>query len=660
MSQTEQHPGCETCCGEPNTESTPTNHGFSLSRHWQPVASFILLGIGLLLDYIVRLPLFDGVFRLSWYLIAYIPVGYPVLKMAWSNLVRGEIFTEFFLMGTATIGAFYIGEYPEGVAVMLFYAIGEAFQHSAVEKARSNIHALLDIRPEIVHLLRKDAIITADPKTVKAGDIIRVKPGERVPLDGTLLTERAAFETSALTGESKPRHFQRNETILSGMINLSRVIDLKVTRNYENSYISKILKLVQEAASRKAKTELFIRSFAKVYTPAVVLLATLLVVIPALFVTPYIFEDWLYRSLVFLVISCPCALVISIPLGYFGGIGAASQNGILVKGSNYLDALRSVATVVFDKTGTLTRGTFTVQEIQSPDYDKNELLSMLYAVENGSTHPVANAITSFIETPDKSFSVEYQEEIPGYGIKAGINGKELLIGSRKLMEREGVRLNGATDGESDSISLVYIAIDGFNEGVVTISDELKHDASEAIKQLKRLGVKQTVMLSGDKTSIAKQIGNELNIDYVYGDLLPDQKSQILEELKSKFPGVTAYAGDGINDAPVLARSDVGIAMGAMGSDVAIETADVVIQTDQLTKISTAIRIGRATRKIVWQNITLAMGVKILVLGLGALGMATLWEAVFADVGVALLAILNAVRIQKMNFSENEPQPVRQG
>lgn len=650
MSQAEQSACCQSCCATPDMDTKSIERGFNLTDHWQPLTSFLLLAIGLILDFVVRLQFFTEGIRLSWYILAFIPVGYPVMKMAWTNLTSGDLFTEFFLMSIASVGAFYIGEYPEGVAVMLFYSIGEAFQQNAVERARNNIRTLLDVRPETAHLKTGDEFTTVHPKTVQTGEVIRVKPGERIPLDGKLLTDRAAFETSALTGESKPRHYNQGETVLSGMINLNRVIELEVSRSYDNSSIARILKLVQEASTRKAKTELFIRSFAKIYTPAVVLLATLLVLIPAFIVTPYVFEDWLYRGLVFLVISCPCALVISIPLGYFGGIGAASHNGILVKGSNYLDALRSVTTVVFDKTGTLTHGTYAVQEIESYDCDRDDLLSMLYAAESSSTHPVAMAITDYIDNPVKNISVDSQNEIPGLGIEAKVNGLSLLIGSRKLMEQNGVYINGAAGHAGDSSSKVYIAIDSTYKGFITISDQLKRDSADAIKQLKDLGVRQTVMLSGDKTTIARQIGKELNIDHVYGDLLPDQKSQKLQDLKVQFPGITAYAGDGINDAPVLALSDVGIAMGAMGSDVAVETADVVIQTDQPTKIATAIRISRVTRKIVWQNIFLAMGVKLLVLGMGALGMATLWEAVFADVGVALLAILNAVRVQKMDFS----------
>ena len=643
--------GCATCCVNQEKSVDPSESSFSFLKHWQPIVSAVLLCIGLLLDHIYPVALFEGYFRLSWYILAYLPVGYPVLKMGWKNLVEGEIFTEFFLMGIATVGAFYIGEYPEGVAVMLFYSVGEAFQLSAVQKARSDIRALLDVRAEEAHLKVGDKYQTVHPQSVGIGQVIQVKPGERIPLDGKMLTDRAAFDTSAITGESKPRHFNQSEDVLAGMINLNRVIELEVQKTYENSSISRILKMVQDAASRKAKTELFIRSFAKVYTPIVVLLATLLVVLPAFFVSSYQFNDWLYRGLVFLVISCPCALVISIPLGYFGGIGAASKSGILIKGGNFLDALRSVKTVVFDKTGTLTHGVFAVRNIDiHSENEEHQLLSYLYAVEKSSTHPIAKAITDYTENSIDDLSVTDQKEMPGFGVSASVNGNSVLIGNHKLMESRDVRLINPVENSGQSSTVVYMAIDGKHEATVTISDELKKDAKKGIEQLHKLGVERTVMLSGDHQDVASEIALELKLDEVYGNLLPEEKAEKLKEIMQQSNGLTAYAGDGINDAPVLALSDVGIAMGAMGSDVAIETADVVIQTDQPSKIAEAIRIARKTRNIVWQNIGLAMGIKILVLVLGALGMATLWEAVFADVGVALLAILNAIRIQKSDFS----------
>ncbi len=637
------------CC---NTDQQPADHketGINWAiEHWKPLFSFLLLLTGLMIDHLIKSQWFTGPVQLGWYLTAYIPVALPVWKQAVVYLKNGDLFTEFFLMGIATVGAFYIGQYAEGVAVMLFYTIGEAFQHHAVQKARSNIKALLDVRSETAHVIRNGSTKTVHPDTIDIGEIIRVKPGERVPLDGTLMNSRSALDTSALTGESKPRHFDKGEPVLAGMINLNQIIELQVLKSYENSSISRILQLVQEASSRKAKTELFIRSFARIYTPVVVLLASLLVVIPYFFVSPYYFDDWLYRGLVFLVISCPCALVISIPLGYFGGIGAASRNGILVKGSNFLDALKDVEAVVFDKTGTLTKGIFAVREINLDHNNGTEILPLVLAVEKGSTHPIAKAIVDYC---DGQFTllpaVDHQTEIPGEGIRAAISGKIILVGNKKLMEREQVEYNGLPDDKIGTA--VHIAIDKKYAGSIVISDEIKDDAADAIDKLKHMGIKETIMLSGDTDYIAQYIGKQLHIDRVYAELLPDQKAEKLEELKHTHSGTIAYVGDGINDAPVLALSDVGIAMGAMGSDAAIETADVVIQTDQPSKIATAILIAKSTRNIVWQNIGLAMGVKILFLGLGALGIATLWEAVFADVGVALLAILNAIRIQRMDF-----------
>ncbi|MEX0680345.1 MAG: heavy metal translocating P-type ATPase [Balneolales bacterium] len=652
------NPSCCTddasCC-----EPQPINRSGKTSRsglrsHWKPIASLVLLLSGMGLDYLFANPWFGESVRLLWYGIAYLPVGLPVLNQAWVHIRRGEFFTEFFLMGIATIGAFAIGEYPEGVAVMLFYAVGEIFQQNAVHRARAHIKALLDVRSETAHVKKGSALVTVHPKSVQRGEIIQVKPGERVPLDGNLLTKRAAFDTSAITGESKPRHFGTNEKVLAGMINMNSVIEVEVTASYENSSISRILELVQNAASRKAKTELFIRSFAKIYTPIVVLLAALLVAVPFFVVSPYVFQDWLYRGLVFLVISCPCALVISIPLGYFGGIGAASRNGILVKGSHCLDTLKNVTTMVFDKTGTLTRGNFSVQKVESVNGSSDELLNVVYAVEKQSTHPIARAIVDYIGEMDRADpmkplpTVEGQREITGLGLQAIVDGKEVLLGSRKLMEENRVPLNGTS--VHDAGSVIHVAINNTYEGSILISDEIRVDSIQAIEKLRILGIKQIIMLSGDKRSVARQIGRKLNIDHIYSELLPEEKTTKFEELKQKFPGTIAYAGDGINDAPVLALSDVGMAMGAMGSDVAIETADVVIQTDQPSKIATVISIAKATRNVVWQNIGLALGIKVLVLALGALGLASLWGAVFADVGVTMLAILNAIRIQRMDFS----------
>lgn len=640
----------QDCCsdGAINNQQSQEEHSSFIQKYWQPIFSFVMLGIGLILDAFVQPSWFSEPIRIAWYGLAYLPVGLPVLKQGYNQLKKGDLFTEFFLMGIATVGAFLIGEYPEGVAVMLFYSVGEAFQHRAVQKARGNIKALLDIRPNTATVKRGNSLEFLHPKNVNIGDIIQVRPGERIPLDGDLLTDRAAFDTSAITGESKPRHFERKEKVLSGFINQDQVIEIEVTSTYENNSITRILKMVQDAASRKSKTEQFIRSFARIYTPIVVLLAALLVLTPWFFVNNYLFEEWFYRGLVFLVISCPCALVISIPLGYFGGIGAASRNGILVKGSNYLDALKSVRTVVFDKTGTLTKGVFAVQDFQNFDHDEDQLYSFLHAAEKNSTHPIAKAITEFTENRNGShLHVSEQSEIPGHGIQAVVEGSEILIGNKKLMDRKNINLNGYSSASDET--LIHIAIDGKHAGLLTISDKVKDDSAHTIQEIRNLGVERTFMLSGDLKSEAERIGSFLKIDQVFGELLPEEKAEKLEEIKRQYEGTTAFVGDGINDAPVLALSDIGIAMGAMGSDAAIETADVVIQTDQPSKLATAIQIAQKTRNIVWQNIGLAMGVKGLVLFMGAIGIATLWEAVFADVGVALLAVLNAIRIQRMDF-----------
>lgn len=651
------HTSDTNCCCSHQPASAEDKAGAAafILKYWQPIASFILLTAGLIMEFLLGVSWFAGPVEAVWYIFAYLPVGVPVLQQAFAVLKTGDLFTEFFLMSIAAAGAFLIGEYPEGVAVMLFYSIGEAFQQHAVHRAKNNIQSLLDVRAETAHVSRNGQFITVHPKTVNPGEIIQVRPGERIPLDGIMQAGNAAFDTSALTGESKPRHIRQDETVLAGMINLNHVIEIKVTSRYENSSISRILEMVQNATHRKAKPELFIRSFARIYTPAVVFLAVLLVALPALWVNPYLFDEWLYRGLVFLVISCPCALVISIPLGYFGGIGAASRNGILVKGSNYLDALRSVRTMVFDKTGTLTKGTFAVQQVVLKPGMETDVLPLLLAVEQRSTHPVAKAIASHFTHANNGIpAVEEQVEIPGHGIRAMVDGRRVVAGNLKLMEQEGISVNDVL--QNGTGSYVYLSIDDHYMGYLVISDQLKEDSIQAVRNLRKLGVNRLYMLSGDHDEAAQAVGGQIGLDHVYGGLLPEQKAKKLEQILAEHAGTgtVAYAGDGINDAPVLALSDVGIAMGVMGSDAAIETADVVIQSDQPSKIATAIRIGRATRNIVWQNISLAFGVKALVLGLGAFGIATLWEAVFADVGVALLAILNAARIQQMDFSENEP------
>lgn len=610
------------------------------------IFSFTLLLIGIALDHVIKPQWFTGIIRFIWYLAAYIPVGLPVLKEAFESIKNGDVFSEFFLMGIATVGAFSIGEYPEGVAVMLFYSVGEVFQGMAVTRARTNIKLLLDQRPDEVTILKDGKPETVKAEKVNIGEIIQLKSGEKLGLDGELLSETASFNTAALTGESKPDTKMKGDSVWAGMINLNTVSQIKVTAAYQDSKLSKILELVQNATAQKAPTELFIRKFAKIYTPIVVFLAIGITFLPYFFVEGYQFRDWLYRALVFLVISCPCALVISIPLGYFGGIGAGSRNGILFKGSNFLDVLANIQHVVMDKTGTLTEGVFKVQEIQfNNDFNKNEILKLINALESKSSHPVATAIHEYVGEIDHSIPLENIEEIAGRGLKANINDKELLVGNLKLMDQFNIKYN--IDSENIVYTLIAVAYDKKFVGYLTIADTVKQDAQSAINRLKALNVKIT-MLSGDKASVVKHVAAQLGIPNAYGDLLPEDKVNKVKEIKAGKESV-AFVGDGVNDAPVVALSDVGIAMGGLGSDATIETADVVIQDDMPGKIPMAINIGKQTRKIVWQNITLAFTIKAAVLILGAGGLATMWEAVFADVGVALLAILNAVRIQRMIF-----------
>lgn len=619
----------------------------SVFRMFLPaIVSFVLLLIGISLDNFIENTWFNGWIRLVFYLIAYIPVGFPVLEEAFESIKNGDVFSEFFLMGIATVGAFAIGEYPEGVAVMLFYSVGEVFQAMAVTKAKTNIKTLLDQRPDEVTVLKNGQPKVVKAKSVNVGEIIQLKSGEKLGLDGELLSEKASFNTSALTGESNPDTKIKGETVLAGMINLNSVSQVKVTAAYKDSKLSKILELVQNATAQKAPTELFIRKFAKIYTPIVVFLAIGITFLPYFFVENYEFKSWLYRALVFLVISCPCALVISIPLGYFGGIGAGSRNGILIKGSNFLDILANIQNVVMDKTGTMTEGVFKVQEVHfNDDFNKDEILKWVNVLESKTTHPIATAIHDFVGEIDHSNHLENVEEIAGQGLKAKINGKELLVGNLKLMKQ----FNISYDVNAENIVYTLIAV-SYNKkfvGYLTIADSIKEDAKHTIDKLKSLNVK-TTMLSGDKTSVVDFVAQKLGIENAYGDLLPEDKVNKVKELKSKNQSV-AFVGDGINDAPVVALSDVGIAMGGLGSDATIETADIVIQDDKPIKIPMAINIGKQTKKIVWQNIILAFAVKGIVLALGAGGLATMWEAVFADVGVALLAILNAVRIQRMKF-----------
>ncbi|UUA74941.1 heavy metal translocating P-type ATPase [Cellvibrio sp. QJXJ] len=642
------------CCAaddhEQHTDDDDHNHASSSDRNFElflPAAiSLIALLIAIILDNYVPQTWFTGWLRIGWYVAAYLPVGLPVLKEAVENIVKGEVFSEFLLMSIATLGAFAIGEYPEGVAVMLFYSVGEVFQTLAVKRAKTNIKTLLDQRPDEVTVLRNNQAIMLKAETVSIGDIIQLRAGEKLGLDGALLSETASFNTAALTGESNPDTKTKGETVLAGMINLNVVSQVKVTAAYSDSKLSRILELVQNASAQKAPTELFIRKFAKIYTPIVVVLGVVICLLPYFFVETYVFSQWLYRALIFLVISCPCALVISIPLGYFGGIGAASKNGILFKGSNFLDTMSTIKNVVMDKTGTMTEGAFKVQEVNlKPDFNRDEILNMVNALESQSTHPVATAISQFVGAIDTDITLNNVEEISGHGLKAEINGKELLVGNFRLLNKFSVQYD--VDPASIVHTVIAISYDRKFAGYLTIADSIKEDAQLTIDTLKQLGVNIT-MLSGDKSSVVQFVAQKLGIKNAFGDLLPEDKVNKLKEIKAQNETV-AFVGDGVNDAPVVALSDVGIAMGGLGSDATIETADVVIQDDRPSKIPTAIAIGKQTKRIVWQNISLAFGVKVVVLILGAGGLATMWEAVFADVGVALLAILNAVRIQRMKF-----------
>lgn len=584
----------------------------------------------------------SGFPELLIFLAAYFIVGGEVVWSAARNIVRGQVFDENFLMALATIGAFAIGEYPEGVAVMLFYQVGELFQGLAVNRSRRSITALMDIRPEFAFLKEGEKLRKVSPEEVAVGDIIVIKPGEKVPLDGTILEGSAMMDTSALTGESVPRSAEPGAQVLSGFINRNGVITVQVTQTFGESAVSKILELVQNASSNKAKTENFITKFARAYTPVVVITALLLAVLPPLFISGATFSDWIYRALVFLVISCPCALVVSIPLGFFGGIGAASRNGILVKGSNYLEALNDVKIVVFDKTGTLTKGQFKVTGIfPAEGIAESELLRLAAYAESHSPHPIAESIRSAYGADIPGEAIADYNEISGHGIAVTVEGRAVLAGNARLMEREGI--SSRTPEVSGTI--VHIAVDKQYAGYLVISDEVKDDSLQAIRKLKALGIRKTVMLTGDSSSVAEAVGRQLGIDEIHAGLLPQHKVEAVERLekeKSQREKII-FVGDGINDTPVLARADVGIAMGGLGSDAAIEAADIVIMTDEPSKIAAAIGIAKRTRSIVWQNIIFALAVKAIFLLLGAFGIATMWEAVFSDVGVTVLAVLNSIR-----------------
>ena len=600
--------------------------------------------------------------KLAVFLVSYLVIGGNVLLSAFKNILNGQVFDENFLMAIATIGAFAIGEYPEGVAVMLFYQLGELLQGIAVNNSRKSIVSLMDIRPDYANIKVGEGIKKVSPEEIKVGEIIVVKPGEKVPLDGKIVNGASTFDTSALTGESLPREAKAGDDVLSGFINKNGLIEIQVAKVFSESTVSKILYLMENAGSKKSKTENFITKFARYYTPVVVITALIVAIFPPLLIQGATFSDWIYRALIFLVVSCPCALVISIPLGFFGGIGGASRHGILIKGTNYLEVLNDLESVVMDKTGTLTKGIFKVTEVNAEnnikinDFENNKteltkplLLKYAAHIEKFSNHPIAQSIVAEYENSvskvDENVVKDF-EEISGFGIKVNINNHQFLAGNSKLMNLENITF----DKKENLGTAIYLAADGKYIGNILISDEVKEDSARAIKGMKENGVKEIVMLTGDNEAIGKNIAEKLGIDKVFTELLPNEKVEKLEEIyKTKSEkGKVAFVGDGINDAPVLARADLGIAMGGAGSDAAIEAADVVIMNDEPSKIVTAIKIAKKTKEIVWQNITIAFAIKIVVMALGLFGDATMWEAVFADVGVALLAVLNATRVLRYN------------
>lgn len=579
--------------------------------------------------------------QIALFIISYIIVGGDVVKRAVKNIFKGQVFDENFLMSIATIGAFFIGEYPEGVAVMLFYQVGELFQSYAVGKSRKSIASLMDIRPDYANVKKGDELVKVDPDEVQIGDIIVIKAGEKIPLDGKVIEGSSMIDTSALTGESVPREVEVGSDILSGCININGVITAEVTKEFGESTVSKILDLVENASSKKSNSEQFITKFARYYTPVVGIIAVFLAIIPPLVIDGATFSDWIYRALAFLVVSCPCALVISIPLSFFGGIGGASKKGVLVKGSNYLEALAETEIVVFDKTGTLTKGVFNVQEIHPEGVSKEELLELTAHAESYSNHPISLSLKRAYSKEIDNGRISDVEEISGHGVIATVDGKKVMVGNIKLMKMMDIPyFKGELIG-----TIVHVAVNNKYIGYIVIADEVKEDSAQAIKELKAANIKQTVMLTGDNKSIGSKVAKELGLDKVYAELLPADKVEKLEELfsqKSK-KGKLAFVGDGINDAPVLARADIGIAMGGLGSDAAIEAADVVIMTDEPSKIATTMKISKKTLKIAHQNIVFAIGIKIIVLILSAFGITTMWAAIFADVGVTIIAVLNAFR-----------------
>lgn len=576
------------------------------------------------------------------YIIAYITVGLEVVEKAIKNILKGEIFDENFLMTIATIGAFIIGEFPEAVAVMLFYQVGELFQDYAVEKSRKSITKLMDIRPDYANIEKDGKIEKVNPEEVEIGETIIIKPGEKIPLDGKIIEGRTSLDTKALTGESMPREVIEGEEIINGCINLTSVIKIKVTKKFEESTVSKILELVENASNKKAKSEKFITKFAKYYTPVVVILAIILAIIPLLIIKEATFSEWVYRALAFLVASCPCALVISIPLSFFAGIGAASKIGILIKGSNYLEGISKIETVVFDKTGTLTEGVFEVQKIKAIDIGEEELLKLTAYSENYSNHPIAQSVKKAYKNKIDEKQIIKTEELSGLGIIAKIGEKEVLVGNEKLMKEKQIKFSCS----KDIGTILYIAVEGKYAGYIVIADKIKEDSIKAVKGLKKNNIKQVVMLTGDRKEVGENVAKKLGIDNVYTDLLPNEKVEKVKKLMSQKSekAKLVFVGDGINDAPVLATSDIGIAMGGLGADSAIEAADIVIMTDEPSKIVNTIQISKKTMKIVKENIIFAILVKVFVLIISAIGISTMWAAVFADVGVSLIAIINALRV----------------
>lgn len=606
-----------------------------IKRLWRIIIGAAVLATAVLLS------LNNEWLQIALFIISYIIVGGDVVKRAVKNIFKGQVFDENFLMSIATIGAFFIGEYPEGVAVMLFYQVGELFQSYAVGKSRKSIASLMDIRPDYANVKKGDELVKVDPDEVQIGDIIVIKAGEKIPLDGKVIEGSSMIDTSALTGESVPRKVEVGSDILSGCININGVITAEVTKEFGESTVSKILDLVENASSKKSNSEQFITKFARYYTPVVVIIAVFLAIIPPLVIDGATFSDWIYRALAFLVVSCPCALVISIPLSFFGGIGGASKKGVLVKGSNYLEALAETEIVVFDKTGTLTKGVFNVQEIHPEGVSKEELLELTAHAESYSNHPISLSLKRAYSKEIDNERILDVEEISGHGVIATVDGKKVMAGNIKLMKMMDIPyFKGELIG-----TIVHVAVNNKYIGYIVIADEVKEDSAQAIKELKAANIKQTVMLTGDNKSIGSKVAKELGLDKVYAELLPADKVEKLEELfsqKSK-KGKLAFVGDGINDAPVLARADIGIAMGGLGSDAAIEAADVVIMTDEPSKIATTMKISKKTLKIAHQNIVFAIGIKIIVLILSAFGITTMWAAIFADVGVTIIAVLNAFR-----------------